>query len=147
MTAIAHGSEWSGRLCCSLAVTPKCQNTCATSSNARETWNGCRRSDEQSLFECFTRQEKGDDCCGNARTSECLQVRSNDIQLDWLILNGFFLVLHPGMSQYIPESNNGHQSATAFHWKRLQWQQHQFEGAELCQTGDWSHAHRQFTTM
>lgn len=77
LTAIARGSEWSGRLCCTLAITPKCQNTCATSSSARETWNGCRRSDEQSLFECFVRQEKGDDCCGNARTSECLQVRAN----------------------------------------------------------------------
>lgn len=37
--------------------------------------SGCRRSDEQTLFQCFERQEKGDNCCGNARTSECLQVR------------------------------------------------------------------------
>lgn len=40
-----------------------------------ETLYGCRRSDEQTLFECFERQENGDNCCGNARTSECLQVR------------------------------------------------------------------------
>lgn len=40
-----------------------------------ETLYGCRRSDEQTLFECFERQENGDNCCGNARTSDCLQVK------------------------------------------------------------------------
>lgn len=59
-------------MCCPLANTIKCQNVCATSSNPKETLNGCRRSDEQSLFECFDRYELGDDCCGNARSSECL---------------------------------------------------------------------------
>lgn len=41
----------------------------------QETLSGCRRSDEQTLFQCFERQENGDNCCGNARTSECLQVK------------------------------------------------------------------------
>lgn len=73
--AVSRGAQWSGRICCSHALTIKCQNTCATSMSIHETLYGCRRSDEQTLFECFERQENGDNCCGNARTSDCLQVK------------------------------------------------------------------------
>lgn len=74
--AVHRGVEWPGRYCCSNALTNKCQNVCATSITVHETLSGCRRSDEQSLFQCFERQEKGDNCCGNARTSDCLQVKT-----------------------------------------------------------------------
>lgn len=50
-----------------------CQNTCAVSSSKSDIEIGCRKSDEQSLFSCVERQEIGDECCGNARTSECLR--------------------------------------------------------------------------
>lgn len=73
--AVYRGAHWSGRLCCRHAITVNCQNTCATSINSKETLSSCRRSDEQTLFDCFERQENGDNCCGSARTSECLQVR------------------------------------------------------------------------
>lgn len=72
--AVVRGTEWSGRLCCQHAITINCQNTCAISMSAQETLSNCRRSDEQVLFDCFEHQENGDNCCGNARTPECLQV-------------------------------------------------------------------------
>lgn len=77
--AVHRGVEWSGRLCCQHAITVNCQNTCAISMSSQETLTSCRRSDEQTLFDCFERQEQGDNCCGNARTSECLQVSMNDL--------------------------------------------------------------------
>ena len=73
LEAVTRGAEWSGRLCCPSAVTPRCQNSCATSSSKREASRGCRQSDEQHLYSCFERQDVGDECCGSARTSECLQ--------------------------------------------------------------------------
>lgn len=72
--AITRGAEWAGRICCSHAVAIECGNACATSTSVQETQTSCRRSDEQKLFECFARQENGDNCCGNARSSECLNV-------------------------------------------------------------------------
>lgn len=72
-TAVSRGAEWSGRQCCHMAVTQKCENTCATSANRHDLSRGCRQSDEQSLYACFERQETGEECCGSARTSECLQ--------------------------------------------------------------------------
>lgn len=72
--AVARGSQWSGRKCCSIAMSPRCQNACAVSSSKNELSGACRQSDEQYLFSCFERQEMEDECCGNARTSECLQV-------------------------------------------------------------------------
>lgn len=76
---MARGSQWSGRRCCALGVSPRCSNACATSSSTGELINACRQSDEQHMFACFERQEAGDRCCGNARTSECLQVRKMHI--------------------------------------------------------------------
>lgn len=73
-SAVSRGAEWSGRQCCHWAVTPRCENTCATSANRHDLGRGCRQSDEQSLYSCFERQETGEECCGSARTSECLQV-------------------------------------------------------------------------
>lgn len=72
--AVARGSQWSGRICCPLAISPRCQNVCSTSASRQELIGGCRQSDEQTLFSCFNHQDAGDECCGNARTSECLQV-------------------------------------------------------------------------
>ncbi|KAG4072634.1 hypothetical protein HA402_004723 [Bradysia odoriphaga] len=73
LTAVQRGAQWSGRICCPLATHPKCQNACATSASREELITGCRQSDEQNLFSCFDRQDVGDECCGNARTSKCLQ--------------------------------------------------------------------------
>lgn len=73
MQAVTRGAQWSGRSCCSLALLPRCQTACATASNKVELQSGCRRSDEQNLFSCLERQEIGEECCGNARTSDCLQ--------------------------------------------------------------------------
>lgn len=72
--AVYRGAEWSGRTCCQHAITVNCQNTCAISMSSQDTLTSCRRSDEQTLFDCFERQQQGDNCCGSARTSECLQV-------------------------------------------------------------------------
>ena len=74
LSAVQRGAQWSGRICCPLATHPKCQNACATSASREELITGCRQSDEQNLFSCFDRQDVGDECCGNARTSKCLQV-------------------------------------------------------------------------
>ncbi|XP_073837300.1 reversion-inducing-cysteine-rich protein with kazal motifs [Musca autumnalis] len=73
LEAVARGSQWSGRRCCALGVSPRCSNACATMSSTGELINACRQSDEQHMFACFERQEAGDRCCGNAKTPECLQ--------------------------------------------------------------------------
>lgn len=73
ISAVSRGAQWSGRQCCTLALSARCQNTCATAASRNDLSNGCRQSDEQTFFSCVERQEIGDDCCGNARTSECLQ--------------------------------------------------------------------------
>lgn len=73
LQAVQRGSQWSGRRCCSLGMSPRCRNACATSSSTEELIYACRQSDEQHMFSCFERQEAGDRCCGNSRTSECLQ--------------------------------------------------------------------------
>uniref|UniRef100_T1GQ23 Reversion-inducing cysteine-rich with Kazal motifs N-terminal domain-containing protein n=1 Tax=Megaselia scalaris TaxID=36166 RepID=T1GQ23_MEGSC len=59
LQAIERGSQWSGRRCCSLALSPKCQNSCATSSSKDELTTSV--------------QENGDICCSSSRTSECFQ--------------------------------------------------------------------------
>jgi len=74
LLAVSRGSQWSGRPCCPLALSSRCQNSCATASSRGELQHGCRQSDEQNLFSCLDRQEAGEECCGNARSSECLQV-------------------------------------------------------------------------
>ncbi|KAL7734988.1 hypothetical protein ACLKA6_011252 [Drosophila palustris] len=71
--AVNRGKSWSGRRCCQLAVLPKCKNACATASAGHEVDDVCRRSDEQVLYDCFEHQNAADSCCGQARTSECLQ--------------------------------------------------------------------------
>ncbi|XP_030385875.1 reversion-inducing cysteine-rich protein with Kazal motifs [Scaptodrosophila lebanonensis] len=74
LEAVARGSDWSGRRCCQFGVLQHCRNACATSSSSTELSNGiCRRSDEQQLYDCLERQDAADRCCGQARTSECLQ--------------------------------------------------------------------------
>ncbi|XP_030571059.1 reversion-inducing cysteine-rich protein with Kazal motifs isoform X1 [Drosophila novamexicana] len=73
LEAVDRGKSWSGRRCCQLAVLPKCKNSCATAAASQEVTEVCRRSDEQVLYDCFEHQEAADSCCGQARTSECLQ--------------------------------------------------------------------------
>lgn len=72
-TAINYGRHWSGRPCCHLGYLPRCQTACATGSSRADVQRGCRQSDEQSLFSCLDKQEIGEECCRNARTSDCLQ--------------------------------------------------------------------------
>ncbi|XP_052848227.1 LOW QUALITY PROTEIN: reversion-inducing cysteine-rich protein with Kazal motifs [Drosophila gunungcola] len=69
--AVTRGADWSGRRCCQFGVLPHCRNVCATSN--RSPVQNCRRSDEQTLYDCLERQEAADQCCGQARTSECLE--------------------------------------------------------------------------
>uniref|UniRef100_A0A1A9WE79 Reversion-inducing cysteine-rich protein with Kazal motifs n=1 Tax=Glossina brevipalpis TaxID=37001 RepID=A0A1A9WE79_9MUSC len=71
LDAVARGSQWSGRRCCDLGLSPRCSNACATSSTTGELINACRQSDEQHMFACFERQESGDRCCGNAHMPCC----------------------------------------------------------------------------
>uniref|UniRef100_A0A8D8FVC5 Reversion-inducing cysteine-rich protein with Kazal motifs n=2 Tax=Culex pipiens TaxID=7175 RepID=A0A8D8FVC5_CULPI len=71
--SVQRGINWPGRLCCSLGMSPRCQNACAIAANQTELTVGCRHSDEQRLYGCVQRQEVGDSCCATARTSECLQ--------------------------------------------------------------------------
>lgn len=72
LASIQRGIAWPGRTCCSLGMSLKCQNACVMASKKEELLAGCRHSDEQRLFNCVQRQEDGDGCCGQARTSECL---------------------------------------------------------------------------
>ncbi|XP_053683316.1 reversion-inducing cysteine-rich protein with Kazal motifs [Sabethes cyaneus] len=72
LAQVQRGISWPGRFCCSLGMTQKCQNACAIASKQEELLSGCRHSDEQTMFSCIQRQEDGDSCCGQARTSECL---------------------------------------------------------------------------
>lgn len=72
LASIQKGMTWPGRACCALGMSLRCQNTCARASRREDLLTGCRHSDEQQLFNCVERQEDGDSCCGQARTSECL---------------------------------------------------------------------------
>ncbi|KAH8234892.1 hypothetical protein KR032_005108 [Drosophila birchii] len=91
LDAVSRGADWSGRRCCQFGVLPHCRNACASSN--RSPVHTCRRSDEQTLYDCLERQEAADQCCGQARTSECLEAcravfePSNDNQ-DHVDING-----------------------------------------------------------
>ncbi|XP_017138148.1 reversion-inducing cysteine-rich protein with Kazal motifs [Drosophila miranda] len=69
--AVTRGADWSGRRCCQFGVLQHCRNVCASANQAPV--HTCRRSDEQMLYDCLERQDAADRCCGQARTSECLQ--------------------------------------------------------------------------
>ncbi|GAB0089452.1 AGAP012576-PA [Sergentomyia squamirostris] len=73
LQAIARGSQWPGRPCCSLGLSARCQIACSTASARHDLLSGCRQSDEQTLFTCLDRQEAGDACCTQSRTAECMQ--------------------------------------------------------------------------
>lgn len=65
------GEEWSGRQCCRLPQSGRCQRACVTASSRQDLAPICRQSDELSFFTCLDRQELGDDCCGGARSAGC----------------------------------------------------------------------------
>ncbi|KAH8300532.1 hypothetical protein KR018_011840 [Drosophila ironensis] len=89
--AVTRGADWSGRRCCQFGVLAHCRNACASAN--RSPVATCRHSDEQMLYDCLERQEAADQCCGQARTSECLEAcrsvfePSNDNQ-DHVDING-----------------------------------------------------------
>ncbi|XP_026471185.1 reversion-inducing cysteine-rich protein with Kazal motifs-like [Ctenocephalides felis] len=74
LQAMSRGEDWSGRSCCKLARAPLCRHACSTGSSDDDLKTSCRRSDEQTLFDCVERQALGDECCGSARTPDCHEV-------------------------------------------------------------------------
>ncbi|XP_021916359.1 reversion-inducing cysteine-rich protein with Kazal motifs isoform X1 [Zootermopsis nevadensis] len=70
---ISKGEGWSGRACCPLPQSEKCQHACVTAARRQDLVQSCRQSDELAFFTCLDRQEIGEECCGNAKTTECHQ--------------------------------------------------------------------------
>ncbi|GFG31799.1 hypothetical protein Cfor_04236 [Coptotermes formosanus] len=68
---IGKGESWSGRACCPLPQSEKCQHACVTATTRQDLVQSCRQSDELAFFTCLDRQEFGEECCGNARTTDC----------------------------------------------------------------------------
>lgn len=68
---IVKGENWSGRACCPLPQSERCQLACVTAASRQDLIPSCRQSDELAFFTCLDRQEVGEDCCANARTPEC----------------------------------------------------------------------------
>lgn len=103
LATIEKGLHWVGRPCCAQAVMPKCQQGefflsfcyffsiitqnkfkgCAISASVTDLKLFCRHSDEFPLFTCIEEMEKNTECCSNANSPDCRQVR--------LIVYVFFL--------------------------------------------------------
>lgn len=80
LDAISQGSHWSGRSCCAMALSTRCQNGCAISSSPEDLRTFCRESDELTLFSCIDQQERNDECCANAKTQPCMQTCQEILQ-------------------------------------------------------------------
>lgn len=143
--AITRGAQWSGRICCSHAVGIECGNVCAISMSVQETKAGCRRSDEQKLFECFERQENGDNCCGNARSSECLNVCHCDKTklcslmhcIQFPRITHFSISAHKlGVSRYFPKRTSDNQTTKSPRRTGVQRRQYEYERVALFARSD-----------
>lgn len=94
--SIDRGSHWIGRSCCSQALLPKCQQGlllyfmifqsitvlitlgCAISASTMDLKSFCRQSDELTLFSCIDQMERNTECCSNANSPDCRQVKSQE---------------------------------------------------------------------
>jgi len=54
---IERGAKWSGRGCCALGVSTRCQVACARASDNAPLALNCRQSDEIDFFGCLARHE------------------------------------------------------------------------------------------
>lgn len=54
---ISRGESWSGRACCPLPQSEKCQHACVTAATRQDLVQSCRQSDELAFFTCLDRQE------------------------------------------------------------------------------------------
>jgi hypothetical protein len=57
VTEIGRGESWSGRACCPLPQSEKCQHACVTATTKQDLVQSCRKSDELAFFTCLDRQE------------------------------------------------------------------------------------------
>ncbi|KAF7265647.1 hypothetical protein GWI33_020949, partial [Rhynchophorus ferrugineus] len=71
---MSRGDSWVGRVCCSIPNSESCRRACATGTPDDDLSRSCRKSDEIAFFSCIHKQEKGEDCCGNAKSMECREV-------------------------------------------------------------------------
>lgn len=72
-TVAIKNSQWPGRKCCLHAFTYQCQSACNAAYTKQDIIRHCNQTDEHNLFACLDKQEIGENCCGSARSSECLQ--------------------------------------------------------------------------
>ncbi|KAJ9584726.1 hypothetical protein L9F63_020931, partial [Diploptera punctata] len=54
---IIKGENWSGRACCPLPQSQRCQQACVTAANREDLMQSCRQSDELAFFTCLDKQE------------------------------------------------------------------------------------------
>jgi hypothetical protein len=57
VSEISKGESWSGRACCPLPQSEKCQHACVTAAKRQDLVQSCRQSDELAFFTCLDRQE------------------------------------------------------------------------------------------
>ncbi|XP_046674176.1 reversion-inducing cysteine-rich protein with Kazal motifs-like [Homalodisca vitripennis] len=68
---ISKGEGWSGRACCGLPQSERCQQACITASGRKDLAHSCRQSDELAFFTCLDKQQMGDECCATAKSDDC----------------------------------------------------------------------------
>lgn len=72
-SAAIRNSQWQGRKCCIHTFTYQCQSSCHAATTKQDVIENCDQMNEQNLFACLDKQEIGENCCGSARSAECLQ--------------------------------------------------------------------------
>ncbi|KAG8334785.1 hypothetical protein J6590_082784, partial [Homalodisca vitripennis] len=92
---ISKGEGWSGRACCGLPQSERCQQACITASGRKDLAHSCRQSDELAFFTCLDKQQErksrirpriekenveleefftgimGEECCATAKSDDC----------------------------------------------------------------------------
>ncbi|KAG8333768.1 hypothetical protein J6590_103715 [Homalodisca vitripennis] len=54
---ISKGEGWSGRACCGLPQSERCQQACITASGRKDLAHSCRQSYELAFFTCLDKQQ------------------------------------------------------------------------------------------
>ncbi|XP_054265987.1 reversion-inducing cysteine-rich protein with Kazal motifs [Macrosteles quadrilineatus] len=68
---MSRGDSWSGKTCCNLPQSDRCQQACIKASSRKDLIHNCRQSDEIAFFSCLDKQQMGEECCATAQNDEC----------------------------------------------------------------------------
>ncbi|KAL4000591.1 tripartite motif-containing protein 16 [Sarotherodon galilaeus] len=67
LPGVSRKSEgWVGLGCCELAITTECRKECKQASSKNDITKVCKKTTENSLYSCITKNEMGSTCCSYA---------------------------------------------------------------------------------